>query len=115
MGMIDTCDDLEPGDRIGIFSYGSGSSGEYYDAVVCPEAQEVVARADLQGLLDARTRVSVERYEELENDRFALIDVGDQAPDTSELDDLYQRRYVGKGLLTFKGIREYFREYGFAE
>ncbi len=115
MGMIDTCDDLLPGDRIGIFSYGSGSSGEYYDAVVCPEAREVVARADLQGLLDARTRVSVERYEKLENDRFALIDVGDQTPDTTEHGDLYQRRYVGQRLLTFKGIKEYYREYGFAE
>ena len=113
MGMIDSCDDLQPGDRVGIFSYGSGSSGEYYDAVVCPEAREVVAAADLQGLLDARTRIGVPRYERLERERHELIDVGDFVPDTTQFGDLYARRYEGQQLLTFKGIKAYFREYGF--
>ena len=115
MGMIDSCDDLLPGDRISIFAYGSGSSGEFYSAVICPEAREVVAAAGLEDLLAARTQISVKQYEELEMARHELIDVGDFIPDIEGFDDLHQRRYVGKGLLTYKGIKEYYREYGFVD
>jgi 3-hydroxy-3-methylglutaryl CoA synthase len=112
MGMIDSCDDLHPGDRISIFSYGSGSCGEFYSAVIGPDARELVAKADLQGLLDDRHPVTVEQYEALERGRTELIDQGTYTVDTSGFDDLFQRRYTGQKRLMLKGNADHYREYG---
>lgn len=112
MGLIDSCDDLKPGDRIGIFSYGSGSCGEFYSGLIGPEARPRVAAAGLAELCSARRPLGVEEYEALETERFRLIDCGDFTPSTSGFDDLYARRYAGGRLLVFKGIHDYYREYG---
>jgi 3-hydroxy-3-methylglutaryl CoA synthase len=112
MGLIESCQDLKPGNRIGIFSYGSGSCGEFWSGILGPGAREAVAAAGLHELCAARRPLSVEEYEALEQERFRLIDCSDYVPPTDGFDGLYQRRYAGKGLLTFKGIKEYYREYG---
>lgn len=112
MGMIDSCEDLGPGDRISIFSYGSGSCGEFYSAVIGPDARELVAQADLQGLLDARHPVTVEQYEALERGRAELIDVATYAVDTGGFEDLFQRRYAGQKRLMLKGNVDHYRDYG---
>ena len=59
MGLIDSCEDLCPGDRISIFAYGSGSCGEFYSARIGTRARQVVAGADLQKKLDARLNIDV--------------------------------------------------------
>jgi hydroxymethylglutaryl-CoA synthase len=53
------------GRRIGLFSYGSGCSSEFFSGVVGPRAADVVARARLDEMLASRTRVDVPAYEEL--------------------------------------------------
>ncbi len=112
MGMIDSCDDLQPGEQISLFSYGSGSCGEFYSAVIGPDAKELVAQADMQGQLDARHPVSVKQYEELERARTELIDRGTYSIGTEGFDDLYQRRYAGQKRLVLKGNAEHYRDYG---
>ncbi len=112
MGLLDSCEDLRGGDRIGIFSYGSGSVGELYSGILGPEARAIVAQAKLGELLAARTPLTVPEYEELEQERFRLIDGGDFRPSTEGFGGLYERRYAGKGLLTLKGISAHYREYG---
>ena len=111
MAMIDTDSAIAAGDRIGIYSYGSGSCAEFWSARVCPGAREVVREAGLQGLLDARFRVSVKQYEAVESARAAVIDSGDYASDRRTPGDCYQRHYAGKGLLVFDGMRDYYRQY----
>lgn len=112
LGMLDSCDDLQPGDRVGVYAYGSGSSGEFYSVRVCPEAKELAAGVRMQAQLDARAPLTVAQYEALEQQRFDLIDAGDFVPDTSGLDDLWARKYEDQGLLTLRGIKAYYREYG---
>jgi hydroxymethylglutaryl-CoA synthase len=114
MGLVDTCDDLHPGDRVAIFSYGSGSCGEFYSAVIGPGAKSRVAAAGLQGLLDQRQPLGVEEYEALERERYDRIDCADFAPATGAHGELFERRYRGKPLLTLKGIAAHYREYGWA-
>lgn len=111
MGMLDTCDDLNPGDRVSLFSYGSGSVGEFYSGIIGPGAREASAAAGLQAQLDARQALSVASYEELEQARFDLIDASDFNPDLEDLDGLYQRRYAGSGLLRLEKIDQYYRSY----
>ncbi|MFH1131594.1 MAG: hydroxymethylglutaryl-CoA synthase [Pseudomonadota bacterium] len=114
MGLLDSCEDLEAGDRLGIFSYGSGCCGEFYSARVCPEAKDVVAKARLQELIDARQPLSVDEYEKLEQQRYGLIDCGDFEPKTDGLHDVFKKRYERNGYLILKGVAGHFREYGWS-
>jgi len=111
MGMIDSCRDLQAGDRISLFSYGSGSCGEFYSGIVGPDAGELVAGARLQELLDERRPMTVEEYERTEMERFENIDNGNFTPNTEGNGGLFESHYRGKGLLTLKGIKDHYREY----
>ena len=53
------------GQRIGMFSYGSGCSSEFFSGVVGPRAGELVARAGIDALLAARVRIDVAEYERI--------------------------------------------------
>lgn len=53
------------GRRLGLFSYGSGCSSEFFSGVVGPRAAEVIARARLDELLAQRSRIDVAEYERL--------------------------------------------------
>jgi hydroxymethylglutaryl-CoA synthase len=53
------------GKRVGLFSYGSGYTSEFFSGVVGPRAAEVIARAGLDELLARRTRIYVPEYERI--------------------------------------------------
>jgi hydroxymethylglutaryl-CoA synthase len=53
------------GKRVGLFSYGSGSSSEFFSGVVGPRADERIAASGIQAAFDARERVSIAEYEDL--------------------------------------------------
>ena len=53
------------GRRIGLFSYGSGCSSEFFSGVVGAQAAEQVAKAGIDALLASRTRVDVAGYERI--------------------------------------------------
>ncbi len=113
MGLVDS-EDVKPGDRVSMFSYGSGSGGEFYPAVIGPDAKELIGACKLKEQIDNRRVLTLEEYETLERKRHELIDNGDWSPDTSELGDLYEKRYAGQGMLVLKSIEDHFREYGWS-
>ena len=114
LGMLDNSPDLRAGHRIGIFSYGSGSVGEYYSGLVGTRAQEVVAMAGMKGILAARKEITVAQYEALERQRHGLVEVGDFVPDTTALGTVYDEQYRDKHLLVLKKIEGHIREYGWS-
>lgn len=111
MGLIDSYDDLEPGDRVSVFSYGSGSCAEFYSTKVGPRAREVLAQADLAAGMAARQPVSVAEYEQVEQLRSELIDQPSYEVDHSGLDNLYERVYAGSGRLVLDSVTEFQRNY----
>lgn len=115
MALLDGDAQLQAGDRIGVFSYGSGSCGEWWSARVCPEARAIVRAAGLPALLDARRQVTVAEYEAIESARAAVIDAGDYRVDRSILgDEWYARHYCGQRRLVFDGMHDYYRVYGWS-
>ncbi len=114
LGLIDAATDLVAGDRLGIFSYGSGSCAEFYSALVGSDAQAVARDAGLQVLLDQRYMLSVAQYEAIERERTAQIDHGDFVTCTDGIDEWYARHYRGKGYLVFRGMREHYRQYAWS-
>jgi len=53
------------GQRIGLFSYGSGCTSEFFSGVVAPRAAEQIAAAGLDEVLAARERISIAEYEQI--------------------------------------------------
>ncbi len=111
IGLIESQPQLQPGDPIGIFAYGSGSCAEFYRARVGDRAHERVAAIDIGQLVDARYQLTVEQYEAVERERTGYIDQATYQPPTEGLDELYQRRYAGAGRLVLKGLDGHFRRY----
>jgi hydroxymethylglutaryl-CoA synthase len=55
------------GKRIGMFSYGSGCTSEFFSGTVGPRAAEVIARAGLDAAFENRRRIGIEEYERIMN------------------------------------------------
>jgi hydroxymethylglutaryl-CoA synthase len=51
--------------RIGLFSYGSGCTSEFFSGVVSPRAARRIAEARLADVLAARERISIAEYERI--------------------------------------------------
>lgn len=114
LGLIDVDPDLQAGDRISIFGFGSGYCGELYSAVVRPEARAVARAADLRTLLDARLPLSVAQYEACEQQRADTTGLADWAPDRCMLGDWYDRAYAGRGALVLESVERHHRQYGWS-
>ncbi|OHD57422.1 MAG: hypothetical protein A2Y33_08025 [Spirochaetes bacterium GWF1_51_8] len=110
-GVIKTNDALKAGDRIGLFSYGSGCMGEYYSALVCPEARKTIDSMKIDEAFDARRKVSVAEYEKIENLRESYIENPNFTPDFSVADNWYDKFYKGSGKLVLKEVKDFFRTY----
>ncbi|QGF40540.1 hydroxymethylglutaryl-CoA synthase [Limosilactobacillus gastricus] len=62
--------DVQPGERIGLFSYGSGAEGEFYSGILQPNYQDGLKAASLA--LDHRQQVTVSEYEALFNQQLGM-------------------------------------------
>lgn len=58
------------GDRLGLFSYGSGAEGEFYSGIVQPAFAENLS--DVKEDLADRHRVSIDEYEQLFNSQLGM-------------------------------------------
>lgn len=105
---------IETGDRIGVFSYGSGSCAELWSGTVCPEAREVVRAAGLPALLDARRQVTVAEYEAVERARAEAIDAGDHTTNKALLAGWFDDYYGTSRKLVFDGTAEHYRRYSWS-
>jgi hydroxymethylglutaryl-CoA synthase len=111
LGTVAAFGEAVVGRRVGIYSYGSGSCAEFFGGVFGEGAVEAAARAGVEELLATRRSIGVEEYEEAERRRAAGVDEGDFLTCLDGPDGWYRQRYEGRGLLTYRGAREYERLY----
>ncbi|MEM1007691.1 MAG: hydroxymethylglutaryl-CoA synthase, partial [Myxococcota bacterium] len=111
MGAIERYEDLQPGDPISIFAYGSGSCAEYYPATIGEKAKQRVQEAGLAQRIAQRYALSIEEYEAVETERTGYIDQPTYQPQNTGLQDHYKRFYEGNDYLVLRGLDGYFREY----
>src|SRR5262249_10614467 len=67
---------VRSGERVGIYSYGSGSCAEFYSGVFGEDLMQSAAK-ELESLLNNRQSISVREYEEAERERIAWADTQD--------------------------------------
>ncbi len=65
--LLDTASENLDGKRIGFFSYGSGSVGEFFSGEVTPGYRDALYTERHQELLNSRTVVTVQQYEDIFN------------------------------------------------
>jgi 3-hydroxy-3-methylglutaryl CoA synthase len=113
-GLIDASPALSAGDRIGIYSYGSGSCAEFYSVTVAGDARRAVAEARVCEQLTARRALSMPEYEACEQALLRATCARDYAPPADLVPALFDSHYQGQGKLVFRGTRDYFREYAWS-
>lgn len=64
LSLLDQQKDLVPGDRIGLYSYGSGAVAEFFSGILQPEYQDHLQIEENEELLSSRKELSVSEYEE---------------------------------------------------
>ena len=116
MGTISAgAEELKAGERISVFSYGSGSCSEFYPIRIGEGAREIVAKVDLDAGLDARASVTVPEYEAIEEARASYVDNANFETDKSGPEGawgkLYAEAYEGKGLCVLDGVDNWERSY----
>lgn len=65
LSLLENDGTLKAGDRIGLFSYGSGAVGEFFTGTLQEGYKEVLAEAKHKELFENRKEVSVEMYEKI--------------------------------------------------
>ncbi|SRR5712692_7880372 len=111
LGLLHAAQNLNAGERISLFAYGSGCQGEFYSGVIGPIACDSVRSLGIDQHLDERLRLSVEQYELIERARESYIECRDYEPRREDPTGAYDECYKGKGLLVLKHVKNYHREY----
>lgn len=83
ISLLDNSQALKAGDRIGMFSYGSGAVSEFFSLELMPEYKDRLTAEANQALLKNRTPLSINAYEEMFEDKLPLDDGEHDFSDTT--------------------------------
>ncbi|MEG4225432.1 hydroxymethylglutaryl-CoA synthase [Microcoleus sp. N9_B2] len=111
LGLLNSAENLNPGDQISLFAYGSGCQGEFYSGNIGAAGSEMVRSLNLDQHLNERLRLKVEEYEAIESTREKYIDCPDYEPDRSTLNGYYEKLYDTQSLLVLNRVENYQRIY----
>lgn len=101
--------------RIGLFSYGSGCSSEFYSGIVSARSQQKLRSFELARALNDRHELTMPEYEGLIDQNMEWIfGIRDKEVDHAPYADIYDRYVSGRGLLTLKAVKNYHREYAWS-
>ncbi|MDA3974470.1 hydroxymethylglutaryl-CoA synthase [Enterococcus thailandicus] len=65
ISLLENSSALQAGDRVGLFSYGSGAVSEFFTGILEENYQDFLDKEDHQALFDSRQQVSVVEYEQI--------------------------------------------------
>jgi hydroxymethylglutaryl-CoA synthase len=97
--LLDTAEEDLSGKRIGLYSYGSGCVGEFFSGVVQPGYKDVLLTNQHRNLLENRTELTYQQYEDIFN-YTVPVDGGE-----------YVFPQYKTGAFRFSGISQHKREY----
>ena len=65
ISLLDQVSDLEAGDRIGLYSYGSGAVGEFFSIRLQPGYKESLQQVDFDQVVNQRSALEMDSYQDL--------------------------------------------------
>lgn len=72
ISLLENTKNLKSGDRIGLFSYGSGAVSEFFTGYLEDGYQECLFAKDHQVLLDSRKKLTVDEYEKIFSEKLPM-------------------------------------------
>jgi polyketide biosynthesis 3-hydroxy-3-methylglutaryl-CoA synthase-like enzyme PksG len=111
-GLVDTAEIAESR-RVGMYSYGSGCASEFFSGIVHPHSQIKQRMFQVGQALANRYHLNMQEYDRLLHlNAEWLFGIKNKTLDYSQFANIYERQFVGKGLLTLKAIGDnYHRKY----
>jgi polyketide biosynthesis 3-hydroxy-3-methylglutaryl-CoA synthase-like enzyme PksG len=110
-GLIDHAPLSRPS-RVGMFSYGSGCSSEFYSGVITPESRRRLAGMRIAERLATRQYLDIDRYDRiLDLNMEWIFGVQNKKIDHTPYRDLYDLQFAGRGLLVLKEVKGFHRTY----
>lgn len=107
--------ELEPSSRVGMFSYGSGCSSEFFSGLISSEAPAQLERFGFAEQLARRIELSPARYDELlDLNAEWKFGISDKTVELGPYEDLYDDFFAGHELLRLTKIDNYHREYAWS-
>ncbi len=99
--------------RVGMFSYGSGCSSEFFSGVIDDASTAALADLRIGERLRSRTQLSFEEYADvLPRNLRCLVPARDRTVETGWWDALPDRISDRKEMLVLTGVEDYHRKYG---
>jgi polyketide biosynthesis 3-hydroxy-3-methylglutaryl-CoA synthase-like enzyme PksG len=110
-GLIDSVN-LQTPKRIGLYSYGSGCSSEFFSGILFPNAKAKLAALRIGEALQDRYELNMQEYDDLLDLAVEWVfGTKDKDVDNRAYQAIYDRSIAGKGILVLKSIKNYHREY----
>ncbi|MBZ9609077.1 hydroxymethylglutaryl-CoA synthase family protein [Clostridium estertheticum] len=101
--------------RVGIFSYGSGCSSEFYSGIITPKSVEKLNEMKIKEKLDSRYELSFDEYEDMLDQNVEwLFGLRDKKVDFSKFAKVYDHFFKGKGYLVLTDIDDFHRKYAWS-
>lgn len=113
-GLIDNAE-INGARRLGLFSYGSGCSSEFYSGIVTPESKRVIHRMRIGENLERRYKLTMEEYDRiLDLNMEWIFGIKDKKVDISGYSNIYEHFFEGRKLLVLKQVKGFHREYAWS-
>lgn len=115
VSLLNNLKSLQREARIGIFSYGSGCSSEFYSGVVSPDSVAAIKNMNIKARLDDRYTLSMDQYDSMLNlSQEWRAGVKEGIIKTDGYQSIYDDQYSGQRLLVLSGVDNYYRMYGWS-
>ena len=110
-GLIDSVELTGP-KRVGLYSYGSGCSSEFYSGIITPRSMEKMKNMKIAEAIANRYPLTMEEYDRiLDLNMTGFFGIKDRVIETAPYQKIYDKQFAGRGLLVFKRAKFYHREY----
>lgn len=109
--LIDTAN-IRESERIGLFSYGSGCSSEFFSGIISPEAKEQSMSLGMMDKIEDRAALSIKEYDRISDINMQwFFGIENKTVDFAQFEKYYADFFSGRDLLVLKQIKNYHREY----
>ncbi len=111
IGILDSLAEGDAGERIGMFSYGSGALAEVLSGTVAPTASAIMAKRRVGAALAARHEVSVAELDAAAAGVYGSLTADSFVPDRSVAAWRYHEAYESRDRLVLDRVDNFFRHY----
>ena len=110
-GLVDNAEIDEP-KRVGLYSYGSGCSSEFYSGIVSPLSKETVKVMDIGEKLSSRYKLTMAEYDRIIDLNLKWeFGIKDKKVDFDSISKQYNHFFEGKKMLVLENVEDFHRKY----